>query len=236
MIKTCLHCTTEFPAYDTRAKFCSRSCAATHNNSHRTQSDNTKQKIRNSIHQKLLGRGIIPNTPRIPSKKRPVIDGIPINTCKDCGATWKNEKINFLCAACREKKRIEKYNKYFRTKHNVCKVCGVECVNQFCSQACSAHQQRLNTFAKIESGTYKSTNLTQWKYYVIHTRGHVCEICHQTEWMGQPIPLVLDHINGRSSENRLDNLRVVCGNCDMQLPTYKSKNKNSDRKARKGAW
>lgn len=52
--------------------------------------------------------------------------------------------------------------------------------------------------------------------------------------MGNPIPLVLDHINGKSSDNNLENLRLVCGNCDMQLPTYKSKNKNSERRKRKG--
>ena len=45
------------------------------------------------------------------------------------------------------------------------------------------------------------------------------------EWQGKPMPLILDHINGINNDNRLDNLRFVCSNCDSQLPTYKSKNK-----------
>jgi hypothetical protein len=40
---------------------------------------------------------------------------------------------------------------------------------------------------------------------------------------------ILDHIDGKASNNRRDNLRCICPNCDSQLDTYKSKNKNSDR-------
>lgn len=47
------------------------------------------------------------------------------------------------------------------------------------------------------------------------------------EWQGNPMPLILDHINGINNDNRLENLRFVCSNCDSQLPTYKSKNKNN---------
>jgi len=42
--------------------------------------------------------------------------------------------------------------------------------------------------------------------------------------MGKPMPLILDHINGINNDNRIENLRFVCSNCDTQLPTYKSKN------------
>lgn len=44
-------------------------------------------------------------------------------------------------------------------------------------------------------------------------------------WQGKPMPLILDHINGINNDNRLENMRFVCSNCDTQLPTYKSKNR-----------
>jgi hypothetical protein len=52
----------------------------------------------------------------------------------------------------------------------------------------------------------------------------VCERCGLDEWNGLPIPLELDHINGRSSDNRIENLRILCPNCHAQTPTYRGKN------------
>ena len=60
-------------------------------------------------------------------------------------------------------------------------------------------------------------------------REHKCEVCKSTEWLGSPIPLILDHVNGHSTDWRLINLRLVCGNCDMRLPTYKIKNRGNGR-------
>ena len=37
---------------------------------------------------------------------------------------------------------------------------------------------------------------------------------------------------GTAKNNKRDNLRCICPNCDSQLDTYKSKNKHSDRKFR----
>jgi 5-methylcytosine-specific restriction endonuclease McrA len=52
----------------------------------------------------------------------------------------------------------------------------------------------------------------------------VCTNCHLEEWLGLPIPLELDHINGDSSNNNLDNLRLLCPNCHALTPTYRGKN------------
>jgi hypothetical protein len=52
-----------------------------------------------------------------------------------------------------------------------------------------------------------------------------CAICGMPpEWQAKPLVLRLDHINGTSHDNRLENLRLVCPNCDSQLPTFSGGN------------
>lgn len=52
-----------------------------------------------------------------------------------------------------------------------------------------------------------------------------CAICGQPNiWNGRSLNLVLDHINGQNHDNRLENLRWVCPNCDHQLETFCAKN------------
>lgn len=54
---------------------------------------------------------------------------------------------------------------------------------------------------------------------------HKCEICNLEDWMGQPIPIELDHIDGDHYNNSLDNLRILCPNCHAQTPTNSGRNK-----------
>lgn len=54
---------------------------------------------------------------------------------------------------------------------------------------------------------------------------HRCSRCNNTEWEGQLIPLELEHINGVNTDNRLENLCLLCPNCHALTDTYRGKNK-----------
>jgi hypothetical protein len=74
--------------------------------------------------------------------------------------------------------------------------------------------------------TYSSSNTLKKRLYKEGLKKNVCEECGQTEeWFGKKISLILDHKNGINSDNRLDNLRILCPNCNAALETHCSKNK-----------
>lgn len=71
----------------------------------------------------------------------------------------------------------------------------------------------------VEYSTYKSSGLRS-RLIKERIKKHLCESCNLGEWLGQRIPLELDHINGINTDNRLENLRLLCPNCHAQTPTY----------------
>lgn len=59
-----------------------------------------------------------------------------------------------------------------------------------------------------------------------HLIEYQCAFCgNEGEWMGKPIALELDHIDGDNTNNELDNLRFLCPNCHATTSTYRGKNK-----------
>lgn len=117
---------------------------------------------------------------------------------------------------------------------NYCIRCGtaIKKFRVFCSTSCSCEHKKEMTLKSIEENGYH-ISYRQVKKYLIRKYGQTCSICgFHGDWNGKPIVMIADHINGRSADNRLENMRLVCPMCDTQLDTFKSKNKNSIRSGR----
>jgi hypothetical protein len=56
-----------------------------------------------------------------------------------------------------------------------------------------------------------------------------CERCGIAAWQGQPAPLQLDHVNGDRTDNRRENLRILCANCHALTDTWCARNRGRRR-------
>jgi len=70
------------------------------------------------------------------------------------------------------------------------------------------------------------------RYYITGAYSpYNCSICGlEPFWNGKELTLTLDHINGINNDDRLENLRWVCPNCDRQLDTFAGKNLKQHQK------
>lgn len=125
-----------------------------------------------------------------------------------------------------------------KKQRRVCRQCGKEGERwnfKFCSNKCQRIYQTVTRYAEVDkSGTLPANKNNKFaRGYLLYKHGHVCSICGRRNWQCRPVPLVVDHIDGNSENHSVDNVRLVCGNCDMQLPTYKGRNRGNGRHSRR---
>ena len=74
-----------------------------------------------------------------------------------------------------------------------------------------------------------SSSNTKAMLFRLKLKTNKCENCGLTEWLGRPIVCELHHINGDSSDNRIENLQILCPNCHSQTDNFRNKNTFSKR-------
>lgn len=81
----------------------------------------------------------------------------------------------------------------------------------------------------LRKGVRVNTNRLRQRLIADGILAPVCVSCQQDVWLGRPIPLELDHVDGDKTNNLLENLRLLCPNCHALTPTYRGKNRASMR-------
>lgn len=76
----------------------------------------------------------------------------------------------------------------------------------------------------VQKSSYSRSSLKS-RLYKEGLKNRECEMCGQGEnWNGNKMSLILDHINGIFNDNRIENLRMLCANCNATLSTNGGKN------------
>lgn len=190
---TCEHCDQSFERPRNKYKFCSVSCVRL------AKARHTGEKNCPTCHKVFTSS-----------------DNRKIYCSRSCAATHNNtvfpkRKILFkdaFCLQCNSQLKIT--NK------------------KFCSHPCQrlySHIEKVNLWLSgaTKVASYKDGSLAAWaKKYLLEQARHSCTICGwntPNPVLGKPI-LCIDHVDGIWTNNKFENVKVLCYNCHTLTPTF----------------
>jgi hypothetical protein len=147
---------------------------------------------------------------------------------------------NSSCAASFNNKGVTRHSKN-KNISKICILCEGEIINhsrniKYCSSKCAGIHK---TNIEIEKWKRNYSNILVLpkgiRNYIVRINDGRCCICgwgEKNPYSGS-YAVVVDHIDGNSTNNSPDNLRVICPNCDSLTKTYMALNRGNGRASRR---
>lgn len=166
-----------------------------------------------------------------------------IKKCLNCKTkinTTIGENKKFCSQSC-----AATYNNKKRKRKKEIKRC-LNCDNlinyrntTYCNNKCQKEYKRKIIFKKIESNDFllenKETESKWVKKYLINKYGEKCMKCgwNEIHAITKKVPIQMNHIDGNTENNNLDNVELLCPNCHSLTENFGSLNKGNGRTHRK---
>ena len=149
------------------------------------------------------------------------------------------KKLNIELKKKRKINPKEHFNKGIKQVMRLCINCGEEIkkcgtTQKFCSLKCQQeyqYKQKVNEWLN-EPEIFDSEHMYPFiRKYMLNKTNNKCEKCGWGEInpYTNTIPLEIHHIDGNCTNNKEENLQVLCPNCHALTETFGAKNKDSKR-------
>lgn len=165
------------------------------------------------------------------------------NKCRECNSVLPFDKKNntFCSSSCAASFNLRvRYKDLVKKPLVQCLWCGTDLHQNFsksrkyCNSTCQQLFMSCGRFIDwYVNGITKGLGVTSLKSFVEIKDGYKCSCCGIAEWNNIRIGLELEHIDGNSDNNSVENLCLLCPNCHSQTPTYKARNKGNGRFSRR---
>lgn len=162
-----------------------------------------------------------------------------MTTCENCGKQTTNNK--FCSRGC----STSVINKAKMKKKPSCAFCRKELSSvkkKYCTNTCQGQHRSSIVLEQWKSGKISGLDNTigvvipTVKEYLRQKYGNKCCLCGWSEVNPSTgkVPLVADHKDGNWQNNKEENLRLICPNCDSLQPTYGGSNRGKGRTTTRG--
>ena len=179
---------------------------------------------------------------------------------KSCLYCSKETKNMYCSLSCSNRSRTAKNEQIYNLnpkKFSLCETAipySKRFENIYCSHSCAAkvsnkipkrkkapkkHIDRSVWIEMLQAQTMENfqngelTKRSSIRRCLIQTVGNTCSICKNNNlWNGQPLTLIVDHIDGNAGNNVPSNLRLLCPNCNSQTLTFCGRNRGKGRQSR----
>jgi len=162
--------------------------------------------------------------------------------CKQCATKIAYERRNNNLLFCNRSCSAKYNNSRRNSKKEIkkCLNCSLELVSKhtsqrYCSVKCQQSLKKEERYQKLSSGDDSGIGHVAARNAVIAKHGNKCMECgwDKISPYTNKCPIELEHIDGNSQNNKLDNLRLLCPSCHSLTATYKALNKGNGRHKRK---